>query len=388
MGTFSAPVQFSGGGSARFNFAQGCVYVVDETRFAMGVYSTQVGDPLPAQAISVTATASIKRASPPQHLAELCNEVGANCHLNIPHAMTDAGVAELIDVIGAILNPGLKLRVEYSNEHWNTAIGFYQAQYFTQQGLLDGGLTRSQWFAKRTAQVHDIAFERLSLIGRGGDLIRQYGSWANDPATTQKMVDWAYDNGKQIDEVSIAPYFHVGPLGNGAAWDAADVDQVCDAAEAGLLYDDFYNRCITNHRQVLEARYPNATVTCYEGGPDQAPLGGTDAIKWTLNRKWSRHPRTRDLVLAFYQSMQDQGCSDFAHYCLALPVVNKAWGVYPSHLMEPGYGDGSDGKFDNRSNYDDQLQIVSPIGSAIDTWASLYQAGSTTVRRRRFVPIG
>ncbi|WP_165251186.1 LamG domain-containing protein [Paludisphaera soli] len=388
LGTFSAPVQFSGGGSATFNRSQGCLYVVNATQFALGVYSTQVGDPLPAQAISVTATAYLRRASPPQHLAELCNEVGANMHLNIPHAMTDAGVAQLVDVIGAMLNPGLKLRVEYSNEHWNTAIGFFQAQYFTQQGLLDGGLTRTQWFAKRSAEVHDIAFERLSLIGRGGDLIRQFGSWANDTSTTAAMVEYLYANGKPVDEVSIAPYIHIGPRGNTAGWNAADVDHVCDAAEAGILYDDYYNQVVTSHRLALQARYPDATVTCYEGGPDHAPSGGADSVKWTLNRKWSRHPRIRDFVLWFYQDLQNQGCTDIAHYCLALPVVDKAWGVYPSHVMEPGYGDGSDGKFDNRTNFDDQLQIVSPIGSAIDAWASLYQSGATVVRRRRFVPIG
>jgi hypothetical protein len=49
------------------------------------------------------------------------------------------------------------------------------------------------------------------------------------------------------------------------------------------------------------------------------------------------------------------------------------WGAYHSTEQKAGVGDGSDGLFDNRTNYEDLYNIVSVIGYAFDEWEALIQ---------------
>jgi hypothetical protein len=73
------------------------------------------------------------RGIPYEVMLQLCNEQGADCWLNIPHAATDDFVTQLASLCAANLSVNRKLYVEYSNELWNTQ--FSQWAYSINRGL-------------------------------------------------------------------------------------------------------------------------------------------------------------------------------------------------------------------------------------------------------------
>jgi len=89
-----------------------------------------------------------------EHVIMLCNEVGADAYINIPHQADADYITKLAQVfrygsdgvnpytsvqtnpVYPPLNTNLKLYVEYSNEVWNTAPGFDQTQWNMNQAVV------------------------------------------------------------------------------------------------------------------------------------------------------------------------------------------------------------------------------------------------------------
>ncbi|MCP4079447.1 MAG: hypothetical protein GY743_04300 [Planctomycetaceae bacterium] len=79
------------------------------------------------QRLSPNDLALVFRGLPIQAACEIANELDANLHLNIPHQATDAAVTYIGQQIALHFDfsGGKKVKIELSNEPWNTAPGFH-----------------------------------------------------------------------------------------------------------------------------------------------------------------------------------------------------------------------------------------------------------------------
>jgi len=93
--------------------------------------------------------------------ADLCNTVGSDMWINIPHLASDDLIREMISVAINHLDPKLTLYVEYSNEVWNNA--FSQSKYADEQAKIHYGssykayYSYDNWYGFRSGQVAKIA---------------------------------------------------------------------------------------------------------------------------------------------------------------------------------------------------------------------------------------
>jgi hypothetical protein len=106
--------------------------------------------------------------------------------------------------------------------------------------------------------------------------------------------------------------------------------------------------------------------------------GGGSAAAAALSRAWVRHPRVRRTVLQYNQQLEAEGCTAFAYYGLAgdMPTYSgldgaATWFAYNRTDQPSGLGDGSDGRFDNRTNFQDMSRVVSVVGQAVEDWIGM-----------------
>ena len=97
------------------------------------------------------------------HVIDIANRTQADPWINVPVSASTDYVTQLANMFKEQLNPGLKIYVESSNEVWNSAPGFEQTLYNSQQAAALG-LTDIQNHARRTVELAEI-FE--SAFGTG-----------------------------------------------------------------------------------------------------------------------------------------------------------------------------------------------------------------------------
>jgi hypothetical protein len=161
------------------------------------------------QAVTGTITTSLPSVPPFADLIGLCNRLGCNLWVNVPHAWPDASVTKLANQVANSLAPRLKVYVEYTNEHWNTA--FRQYEYCYGQGMLLGLANPADaYYVLRSYQVHNLFAAALTTAGRPNDLVRVLGSQYAVTAVTTRMVNYALASNIPVDVIALAPYIDVG----------------------------------------------------------------------------------------------------------------------------------------------------------------------------------
>jgi hypothetical protein len=358
--------------------------VLSPTTLALGLFTGITGapgQPAGTQAITGQVRLDIANIMPFADCIELGNRVGADPWICVPHAFTDEATAALAAGLVPVLGPGRKLRVEYTNEHWNLAPGFQQAEFCASQGAIVG-LTPTQWYAKRTGEVHAIFAAAFASAGRPGDLIRIFGSQSANSGITSQIVGYCAAQAIPVDEIAIAPYFYNAPGNSPTRWAALDPDQAHDLSDLAILR---FTGKVAAHRAILQASYPAAAVVCYEGGMELGVAtqnyGGNAATAAALSRAWVRHPRIRRTVLQYCQNLENEGCAAFAYYGLAGDMPNYSgmsgsatWFAYNRTDQPAGLGDGSDGRFDNRADFQDLGRVVSVVGQGVEEWIGMMAA--------------
>lgn len=322
---------------------------------------------------------------------DLCDYIGAEPWIHIPHMATDELVQRIASGTRNKLPIGRKIHVEYTNEHWNFGLAFQQSYYCYGKGAENGGnLSQSQYYAKRAGQVHTLFRNVFAEQGRENDMIRTYAGQAANLNITTSVVNYAYNNGNVIDEFAIGPYWGITPDGSNlsSAYDKFNYNMLLDVAEMSVQYDAIhldageegsYTTYVSGHKPILTNRFPNAKLVCYEGGIEIAinrysSLGQT-AVD-TRGRNFSVEPRIGGILNHFFQKNQDAGVEDFVYFQHAGSYVSNRylWSVYTSPYMQPAKGDGSDGLFDNRTDINNLIKNVSPMGKTISNWQYYYNA--------------
>jgi hypothetical protein len=155
---------------------------------------------------------------PIETVLQLCNMVGADCWLNVPHQANNDYITQMATLAHANLNPSQKIYIEFSNEVWNWA--FTQSHYAVAQGKsiwpnagVQDGYYNASWYGMRTAQMCDIW---KSVWGADSSrVVCVLGAQGANPDTAKQSLDcplWtgtgnAPCSNHNINAVAIAPYF-------------------------------------------------------------------------------------------------------------------------------------------------------------------------------------
>jgi hypothetical protein len=105
-----------------------------------------------------------------EHVIEIANRTKTDPWINIPVSASTDYVIQLAELFQEYLDPRLKIYVESSNEVWNSAPGFEQTQYNSQQAAALG-LSDIQNHARRTVELAGI-FETVFGAGSLNQHIR------------------------------------------------------------------------------------------------------------------------------------------------------------------------------------------------------------------------
>lgn len=251
---------------------------------------------------------------------DLCNAVGADCWVNVPHMATDSYVASLAALLKQRLAPGLKAYVEYSNEVWNYS--YEQANWNRSEAIAEVGAGSSPlnfdastnpgyWalrrIAKRSMEIGEI-FENVYGPGSRGEKFRVvYAAQMGSPNTLRqglKMIEAAFGPPRNyFDAFAGAPYFTLGQF---ASAPDPTVEQVLQG------FGESIDRVATSFQFEVHAalaKWHGVEYMSYEGGPDTFGGNGIEA-----KRLASYDPRMRDLCVRYVREWQRHGLGEFCWY--------------------------------------------------------------------------
>lgn len=223
-----------------------------------------------------------QRGVPIEVAVGLCNAVGADCWLNVPHAASDDYIRRMATLVHQRLGADQKVYIEFSNEVWNSTYAQYGYAIAAGRALWPGaGVSgfdyNRNWFGMRTAQMCDIWH---SVWGRdAARLICVLAAQAANTYTATQSLDcplWRGSNrspcsGHHIDAVAIAPYFGGSvppawtsqPDGGLASLFSAMTTQNAPAIPAGGWLGQISEFEAAYHKTLASYRLP---LLGYEGG--------------------------------------------------------------------------------------------------------------------------
>ena len=215
-------------------------------------------------------TYSGRPGAPLEDFILLCNTVGADFWLNIPHMADDDYVRRAALLARDTLDPNLFVWVEYSNELWNGAGGFGQSRWNQQQAdaEFEAGDARYhptnrtmrgwQRTGKRTAEIGRIFRDVFAEKTQARRVRVVLSGQAGYPEVIETAAKWITDNVGPLKEhvyaVAAAPYF-----GSDKYWDK----------RTDLTVDSYLSPGYTWQVDVRDAR--GRTVK----GPDGKPVTET-----------------------------------------------------------------------------------------------------------------
>ena len=323
---------------------------------------------------------------------ELCNTVGADLWINVPHLATDACVTSMAQAIATGLSSNLKVHVEFSNECWN--FGFLQFNHcYGMSRVLNGpNSDYSYYYTLRSSQVHAMFYQAFQAANRSTSDVRRVmatqGGWAAGP--TASICAQASAKGIQFDELATAPYFHNDYSGITEPslepiYALLTPDQLLDIHEMTMEYGGMATAHVTAHLAILASyQFNNVKIVQYEGGPEVLIPNGspTSANANARNHAVHRHTRFYGIMSRFLQMLQDAGSTLFNQFKQSggqalnsnqpipyqnLPVM---WGTYTGCGQLPGTGDPTKDTANNTTPEVIPL-IKSEVGGAMHDWAAL-----------------
>jgi hypothetical protein len=281
---------------------------------------------------------------------QLCNEVQADCWLNIPVGATDDYITQMATLVHSTLAAGQRVYIEFSNEVWN--FGFSQAAYARDQGKAmwpgqanDLDSNRS-WFGMRTAQTCDIwksvwgsDFSRVTCV------LGAQAASAYTATMSLKCPLWtggAPCSNHNISAVAIAPYF--GDFQAPVSW-TSDSDgglgKLFTQMTAGGVLAGGYAGGDLKMVSDWEAAFKPALapyglpLLAYEAGQGFTafPTYGAGAPVTNLYMKANRDPRMGQMYAKALSDWKANGGTLYMHFVdISSPTQYGQWGALESFL--------------------------------------------------------
>ena len=323
---------------------------------------------------------------PIEDCVDLCNEVGADCWLNLPAPATPACARAVGQLVGGRLDPGLEVRIELGNECWdyyNFSFAWLRAVAYASYGETDRSYTSA--YAALQGAVHDAFQAGLTAAGWTGTLVRTFSTVGAAPGATSAILAYARANGIPVDEVAIAPYFN--SLGFGSftpylGWSAGlclDVLEL-DEADPGFSFTQ-------GTLDAISAAYPTGTpkLVAYESGPESLVPGlnlgnsgnfPTATALYTIQQDIHRHPRFYRIMLQALQNLQDQDMTLIHDFYVNGPGQWETYATYEWYAQADGTGSMTTDSL-NASAPQATDAVKSQEGGAIHHWQSLFGAAGS-----------
>lgn len=296
------------------------------------------------------------RGVPIEYLVQLANEVGADPWFTMPHDAEPDYVRNFARLVRDTVDPALTIRVEYSNETWNSA--FRHTRWLTEQTKAAGwGDARHAYHTKKATEVARIwdavfgaeADTRLRhVMGAQADNV-----WASGQRLEAKM--WrkkerrAFVSPSDVfDELAITHYFG-SPTVRDPALRAALLEQIrapgvnAQAWLADKLMDPDYDGSIPSLRIFWQehaaiAQRHGLDLVAYEGGQhvhhyfaveDVPKADLTDLTEFMI--AFVRSPHMAQLYAASWQAWAEVSDGPFMQY-EEIGQVSKwgSWGLRSS----------------------------------------------------------
>jgi len=104
-------------------------------------------------------TLNTEKGVPLEYMVALCNRIGANIWVCIPHQADDAYVESMATMLKNDLDPALKVYLEYSNEVWNESFPQYDWVNANAPANLLSPEQRYAYFARKTFSLFTSVFQ-------------------------------------------------------------------------------------------------------------------------------------------------------------------------------------------------------------------------------------
>lgn len=329
----------------------------------------------------------------------LVNEwLGCNYWPNMGMFGTDACAQSIASTIATNLAPGRKIYWETGNEQWNVTSEY---NFNTVTGrLASPNLDPYTSGHARSAAVHDAVESTLAAVGRGGDLVRVFGSQFSGVFNTQALITYANPNATKVGAVAVAPYID-SPLSFGDGGFDSSWRVAAASVAHSISYSTQYNtawpwsmlmyHCIWRHHcnysmayngtglygqsqgflaahQAVLSTYtagPIPSLVAYEGGIERAiPPGGIGTsgtqpdgrtngatLERALEHDFFFHPRMKTLIEVWHRMCARGGITATCYFELVGMIQGdgQLWTLVTNAGMQDGLGDGSDGKTINKT---------------------------------------
>ena len=257
-----------------------------------------------------------------EYIAEICNTSNKNAWINIPYKADNNYIQKCAELMKELLNPNLKLSIEYANETWNTAWPYYKGHSHCSNMGKQLGLSTNDYEAAllytsyRSLEIFDI-FE--NVFGSSDQLVKVLASQAANVWTGTRMLEALDDpniNPKNIkaDAFAIAPYFGGSvpdKLGDLGLIESITIDEIIDSTLATMrrtipIWMNDYNQ--------LTQQY-NVDLIAYEGGQHLVAVRyqNNETLTQKLNEA-NRHPRMKDLYCEYFDYWYNNGGELFANF--------------------------------------------------------------------------
>lgn len=380
----NSPINANGSGFTIDIDGTKSVKVISPTSFAIQVFQTNGGTVDGTQTPSGSVSMVLRPGMPIVDMCELVNLVpSCNMWFCVPHAATDNCVAGIGSTIAKTLRKGRRLYLELSNEHWNTSTAFTQHEYFFGKGQHEPSITgafpdpfdaNSAYYGQRSAEVLNIVRQEFHKYNRKNEVKLVLAGQLANSGVLLDALSRITSLGSGCHAIAVAPYWGNNTTVANVNWtNQMDVSGLHDLSYLAANYPYDFQDDFTRHKQIAQ-RY-NVDLMCYEGGPQTFALGSTTSA--ALSRNAGRDPRMYYLNLQYLRLFESYNVKLFNHYVLfgvnedvSPDTENSNWNAFYSFNQAIGRGDGSDGRFNNASNYNDVYNVVSVIGQSYFDWGS------------------
>jgi hypothetical protein len=144
------------------------------------------------------------RGIPYEPQIALCNQLGQDMWVTVPHRADDHYVSSLAALVRNQLAPGLRVWVEYSNEVWNST---FEQHAYARDTLAPrySSPNLSHAYGRRAAEVFELFTQQIPAQGR---VVAVLSGQAGNPWVLQQAVLGNTINGEvQADVAAVAAYF-------------------------------------------------------------------------------------------------------------------------------------------------------------------------------------
>lgn len=336
----------------------------------------------------------------------LCNQVGADCYLNIPTCLSDRSATLLGTWAATTLSPGLKLRLEYSNEPWNS--GFYQ--YYWLQTLAyrvavgrgdpsPDDLNNIPGYVSQAKHTQALIIAAWTAAGRNpGDVVTVFGTAGGNPGGyTLELCNEIVRQSAPMGLLVVGPYVSNSATAGGSEPDLADVTDgmtapVCgDLLELMVLHGGWGSLFYDAHRAYLDshAELAGTPIGAYEMAWNALTPFGSSADGRRRTHQMLYDPRMgKYWTPGLLKHCQDHG-GTIAHFFylsggsafFVATDIPSGWDVYTGFDQPDGTG-----TLGENPDPDDAANRKSEIGGAIRRWNALLSPPSTPPVPIRNIP--